>query len=163
MKVQDFLIEERKNGIYVAVKFSDDTINRLLKYCNKANIPEVLKADEFHCTLSYSRKDVPDFEPKEKIKEIGVPYKFEVWPSSPNAFKKDMTYCLVLKFKSDYLQKRFDKIMSMGATYDYDKYQPHISLSYNVDKDFDVKKLPPIKELGDFEIVSEYSEELELD
>jgi len=162
MKLKDFIIEKKTKGLYVGVKLSDDTVKRIVAYCKKAKIPNVLDPKEFHSTLAYSRKPVNDFVPNEKIKEKGIPNKFEVWPSDPNAFKEDKTYCLVLKYDSDYMQNRFDEIMKMGATYDYDEYRPHVTLSYDVGKDFDIKKLPSLSNMKTFYITGEYSEPLDL-
>ena len=103
---------------------------------------------------------VPSFKPLKTISETGTPFGFKIWPTSPNAFKEDMLYCIVMKFKSDYLQERFKHIISLGATYDHEKYRPHISLSYDVDKNFDLDKLPSLKEIGDLQIIGEFSESM---
>jgi len=161
MKLKDIL--KSKIGLYAAVNFSDDTINRILRYCKNANIPNVLNSDEIHCTLAYSKTDVPSFEPLKAVLEIAKPIGFEVWPSSPNTLKDNIKYCIVMKIESEYLQNRFKHIMSLGATYDYDFYKPHISLSYDVPKDFDVLKLPSLSEIGNIEIISEYTESLNFD
>ena len=163
MKLKELLNENKTEGLYVAVKFSDECVDRILDYCDSVNIPNVLNRSDFHSTLAYSRKPVPDFSPESEIDVVGKPKGFEIWPSEPNAFKKEKTYCLVMKFDCDYMTNRFNEIMSMGATYDYDKYQPHITLSYDVGEDFDTSVLPDIAKIGTISIVSEYSEKLDFD
>ena len=163
MQVKDVLVEAKKEGLYAAVKFSDDTLERIQKFAKVANIPNLLQATDFHSTLAYSRKPVNDYSPVDGLDEIGTPTSFEIWESPPNAFKKEKTYCLVLKYDSDYMHKRFNEIMAMGATYDYDSYKPHMTFSYDVGSEFDIKKLPNIKQLGLLNITKEYKEVLDLD
>lgn len=49
---------------------------------------------------------------------------------------------VVLKFKSKDLTNRWGKILDMGASWDYKKYEPHITISYNA-SDVDVSKIVP--------------------
>lgn len=162
MKVKNILVETKKEGLYAAVKFSDDTIERIQKFAKVANIPNLLQATDFHSTLAYSRKPVKSFSPIEELDEVGTPTGFDIWESPPNAFKPEKTYCLVLTYDSDYMHRRFNEIMAMGATYDYDSYKPHMTFSYDVGPEFDLKKLPNIKDLGLLNITSEYKEVLDL-
>lgn len=163
MKVKELLKEEKKEGLYAAVRFSTETVDRIVKFASETGIPNLLKVEDFHSTLAYSRKPVTEFTPISQLNEIGIPSSFEIWESPPNAFKPEKTFCLVLKYDSDYMHKRFNEIMSMGATYDYDEYKPHLTFSYDVGPDFKVENLPPVKQLGKLNIVGEYSEVLDLD
>ena len=162
MKVKELLKEEKKEGLYAAVRFSTETVDRIIKFASEIGIPNLLKVEDFHSTLAYSRKPVAEFTPISELNEIGIPSSFEIWESPPNAFKPEKTFCLVLKYDSDYMHKRFNEIMSMGATYDYDEYKPHLTFSYDVGADFKVENLPPVKQLGKLNIVGEYSEVLDL-
>ena len=162
MKVKE-LLKEKKEGLYAAVKFSSETVDRIMKFGFENEIPNLLKVEDFHSTMAYSRVPVPKFTPISNIDEIGIPTSFEIWASPPNAFKEEETHCLVLKYDCDYMHKRFDEIMSMGATYDYDEYKPHMTISYDVGKDFDIKKLPKASDIGKLHIVGEYTEILDLD
>lgn len=163
MKVNELLEKETVKGLYAAVKFSKDTIDRILKYCGDKDIPNILNPEDFHSTLCYSRKLVPDFKPVDELFEEGKPKKFEIWESPPNAFKEEKTFCLVLKYSSSYMENRFKEIMDMGATYDYDEYKPHLTISYDVGEGFDVSKLVDIDAIAPLDIIGEYSEELDLD
>ena len=163
MKVKELLKEEKKEGLYAAVRFSTETVDRIVKFAHETGIPNLLKVEDFHSTLAYSRVPVPKFSPAPNVTEIGIPTSFEIWESPPNAFKPEKTFCLVLKYDSDYMHKRFKEIMSMGATYDYDEYKPHLTFSYDVGPDFKVEDLPDVKQLGKLNIVGEYTEDLDLD
>ena len=149
-------------GTYAAVQFDQDTKNNLQEFVVNNNIPDPLNTDDIHSTLLYSRNYLPNYEPLENLDYKATPDKFEVWESPPNAFKDDITYCLVLLLNCTELEERFDTLMDEHpATYDYDEYKPHISLAYNVGEDFDIKDLN-INEINDLHIVNEYSEDLDL-
>lgn len=161
MKLRE-LLEKEEKGLYAAVKFSSDTIQKIIDFAGKS-IPNLLKKKDFHSTLIYSRKPVKGFKPTPKLNEFGQPTKFEIWESPPNAFKKEKTYCLVMKYDCNYMHNRWKEAMDMGATYDYDEYKPHVTLSYDVGKDFKISDLPSISKLGELKITNEYSEDLDVD
>lgn len=70
--------------------------------------------------------------------------------------------CLVLEIESDAINALHKSIMEeTGASYDYETYKPHITLSYDVGEDFDVKNLPKIKDLPAFYAHQEYATKLE--
>lgn len=163
MKLKHLLEKQNEKGLYAAVKFSNETIDNIMNYCNDSNIPNVLDPSDLHSTLCYSRKPVPDFKPVFPLEETGKPKSFEIWDSPANAFKKEATRCLVLKYDSAYMVSRFNEIQDMGATYDYDEYKPHVTLSYDVGDDFTLDTLSPPSNIGELQIVGEYSEELDLD
>ena len=142
-------------GSYAAVEFDADTVKALEAYQYDNNIPNPLNADEFHSTVMFSRKYIPDYEGLGEIPEWkGTFTKFDVFPS-------DDDRALVLKYECSELTDRFHEIMSTyGATYDWDKYQPHITLSYNID-DLDISHLPPYE--GPIVIVRDYNNDLDLE
>lgn len=139
-----------EKGIYVAVKFSDQTVLDLKKYQEENEIPNPLDQDEFHCTIISSRFPI-EWEPDEDLNVKVKPKKIEVWNT------RSGNNCLVLTIKSDYLDDQFDKAMELGATHDFDGFNPHVTLSYDVG-DFDASEL----KLPTFPIVitKEYKEEL---
>ena len=160
MKIQEV---EGKKGTYAGVKFSDDTVDALIAYCRDNMITNALGAKDFHSTLLYSRKHLPDYEPAGELPEpyIGTPKEFDVWPSPPNAFKEKETNCLILKYDCEELVDRFNFLMDEhDATFDYDEYTPHVTLSYDAG-DLDASTLPAFT--GQLEIVSEYEEEEDWD
>lgn len=153
-------INKQPDGTYVAVKFSKDTTNNIKKFMEEYNIPNPLKSDNFHCTVIYSRKYLPTFEAQGRIDPpwVGTPKHMDIFTSNSN------TNCLVVVFDCPELTTRHHEIMEdYDATYDYAEYKCHITLSYDCG-DFDPKSIKHLKEkLGDLEIDSEYSEDLNLD
>lgn len=158
-----FEIEEA-NGTYAGVRFSENTKNRIMDYIRDAKIPNPVDAEDLHCTLLYSRKFLPDYNPHGDIDPSvkGHSFKLETWPH--NKGEDNETVCLVLTFKCKPLERRQKYLLSAhGATFDYDEYKPHVTLSYDVG-DLDASSLPDIQNyLDEVEIVEEYSEDLILD
>lgn len=160
MKLEEIMEkEESKPGTYAGVHFSPATLDSLEQYVQDNKIPSPLEKDHFHTTVLYSRKHLPDFEPAGDYDTpmIGVPKKFEIWPSQPDE-SGHVKKCLVLTYKCDELCQRHKDLMTdHGATYDFDEYKPHVTLSYDIG-DFDISELPEFEE--ELEITNEYGEEL---
>lgn len=145
--------EDGKPGTYAGVRFDKRTVKSLEKYVKDNDIPNA--NDNWHTTLLYSRKHLPNYVPKEKYKPAmeGTPMALEVWPTQSGK------NCLVINYSCSQLYQQHHKLMMKhGATYDFDEYKPHITLSYDVG-DLDVDKLPQYK--NKIKIVGEYREELD--
>ena len=139
-----------KKGTYAGVRFSNETLENLAKYIEDNDIPDPHR--DFHCTLLFSRKVLPKYDPIEYNKPLTGKCKgFELFNEGK---------ALVLRFDCPELVKRHKELMDEHkATYDYDEYLPHVTLSYDASK-VDVDELPKPK----FPIVitKEYKEELTL-
>lgn len=144
------------SGIYMSAHFSDDSCKVIRSIQEKLNVKEPVSADKLHATVVYSRKTV-DLFPEDDLSEPAQIVDIDVWDT-----KYGRT--LIGKLKSDYLQSRFKEAQDAGATYDYDSYIPHVTLSY----DSGLKDSPDLikKRLQfpyDLTIVSERTESLDLD
>jgi len=164
MKIKEILEEKRKTvrGIYAGVKPSQETKENLADYMEDNKIPLPVKADKLHTTILYSRKHLPNYKPAGKldVPYVGKTVGFTVWKTTPEDPNEEKANCLVLKFKCPALVKRHEELMKEhGATFDYDKYETHITLSYDIG-DLDVSKLPEVD--FDLEFDTEYLEELNL-
>lgn len=164
MKLNELVEEKQKtpDGTYAGVRFTKKTVDAIIEFCDEHDIPNPIKPNKFHTTLLYSRKYLPDYKPKGKYDSplVGKPGSFDIWRSKPTD-GSDPAYCLVLKYSCPELTKRHEELMKEhGATFDYDEYRPHITLSYDVGKEFDLKDLPEFD--GPIEIELEYSEDLNL-
>src|SRR5574343_188597 len=113
----------------------------------------VIPMNELHCTIAYSKKefllDVDNNEITIKPEQL----KSKLEPLGNEG-------AVVLKFESDEMTERFNHCIEKGATYDYPKYIPHISISYD-GKDLDLNSI----KVPNFDIIlyDEKSEELNLD
>ena len=147
MKLEEIsLMEEAKKGTYAAVSLSTHAVVELMKYIKDNDIPKWVKPSNLHTTLLYSRKHLQDFKPRGKLKDpiIGTPTELVVWETSADDGVPP-TNCLIMKFDSPALVKRHQDLMKEhGGTFDYDEYEPHVTLSYDIG-DLDIKKLPDVK------------------
>jgi hypothetical protein len=145
---------ENTKGSYAAVKFSPETVKALEAYQFDNNIPNPLAADEFHSTVMFSRKYIPEFELLDHVPDWeGIFTKFGI-------FDSDGDNALVLKYDCHELSERFDEIIKKyDATWDHPSFIPHITLSYNVE-DLDPSSLPKFEE--PIIIVSEFADDLDL-
>ena len=174
MKLKE-LIEEQETeetestkGTYAGARFSKQTVDDIKSYCEENEIPNPLKSEKLHTTILYSRKYLPEYNPCGMYDPlmVGKPKGFDVWKTTcsqgstpdPDA---EQTNCLVLEFDCPELEKRHEGLMKEHeATYDYDEYKTHVTLSYDIG-DVDIKDLPPYT--GVIEIEEEYGEDLDLD
>lgn len=140
----NYLTEKKNNeelntniGTYAAVRFEDSEDK--VKYLKQIGIPNV--NEELHCTLLYSRKNCPNYEPMDMTD--GYYYEEAIaYPDHLKVFRtRDEKNCLVLVLRSGWLMKRHKDLMKEhNATYDFPEYIPHISLSYDIG-DFDYKNI----------------------
>lgn len=79
--------------------------------------------EKFHVTVAYS---------KAKVDWNKIPYKTDtlVINPDPNRTITKFDTTLVLLLNSSDLQNRWQEFMNNGASYDFDEYRPHISLTY---------------------------------
>lgn len=157
------LIQEGKkpDGTFVGVKISKESKDALISASKKMKVPNIIDKDKIHITLIYSRKHLPKFEAKGKLEKpiIVSVDKLDIFPAQEGDSK-----ALIVKLDAPDLVKRHKEIMKEeGATYDFPKYIPHITLSYDVG-DFDAKaeKITDYMSNSNLEIVEEYAQDLEL-
>lgn len=157
------LVEEKKEkrtGTYSAVTFTSDTDARIRRFVKKNEIPNGLTT-EYHSTVIYSRKEVPELKALGKFKKkwIGKPTGLKVFETH------DGPEALVLIYDCKEQKERHEHIMdTTDATYDYPNYDMHVTLSYDIG-DADKKELLklPIEQIGDIIIDNEYVEPFEVD
>lgn len=139
-------------GIYMCAKYCQQSQERIKHMQKVMGLLNPVSMDKLHTTVVYSKKTV-DLFPRENISESASIVDIERWETKYGS-------TIVGMISSPYLEDRFKDAMDAGATYDYDTYKPHITLSYteNVD-DIDVKIM---KNRLNFPIeLSIFSEEVE--
>jgi len=141
-------------GLYVCAKFSQSSCEALKRVQEALGMTNPVVAEKLHTTIVYSRKTI-DLPPVINLNETASLIGFEKWDT-----KYGSTVVGILK--SDYLHDRFNEAMANGATYDYDDYKPHVTLSYDSGiTEFNLKdNLTLPVELN---IVGEHYESLDLD
>ncbi len=130
------LLEQNLEPLYVSVEPDENTKRMLSHVALLHNIPNPYHPSKMHCTLIYSKKAC-----KQPFIRNNALYtaEFEKW----HVFKtQDGKNCLVAKLRSaDLLQRHRDLMTEMGASYDFDEYLPHITISYDIG-DLDIAQLP---------------------
>ncbi len=159
MKLNDLLEEKQEKGTYAGLRFSDVDNDVIVELTKKLQLPNPIQKDDIHMTLLYSRKHLSDYTPAGEIDEKAYPEKLHIFETF------DKKRALVLMLNCPYAIKRHEFLMKEhSATYNYPKYLPHITLSYDIG-DMDLEKIKeqfniiPIE----FHINNEYSEELKLE
>lgn len=155
LSFKEFIIESSLMGTYSGMRPDLQSKLNLMEYINNNNIPNPVEQDELHTTILYSRINCPNYIPLGKISPayVASPVALETWST------KDGKNALVLTLDCDELIARHNELMAAhGASYDYAEYKPHLTLSYDVDKDYNIDNLP----LPNFNIMfnNEYYEPL---
>ena len=133
-------IEDFKNGVYIEVEVEETSKLLLKEFCEENNIPT---NSDYHCTLIYSKKPFKGIIDIPKINITTKPINFIRFDN-----EEEGIYALTLELDSKELRELHNFYMEKyNFKYDYEKYIPHITLSYKA-KDVNKKDLP----LPDFEI-----------
>lgn len=153
--------DKPETGAFVGVKFSELTVEELLKLIEALNIENPTNADELHCTVMYTKSDVPDLLDMDGQSYdpplVATGDKFEIFKT------QDENDCLVLRIKCDELVERHEAIKDKySAVYTHDEFKPHITLSYNCNE-FDLDAANEKKSIDSIEIVEEYVTSLNSD
>lgn len=169
MKLHEIFMEAESTkttkGTYAGVYFDEDTKQVVQKFIKDNDIPKPVNVDKLHTTLLYSRKFLPEYEALGELDEplIGTPDELVVWKTQGDG-DKPPSNCLVLKYDCPDLVSRHKELMKEhGATFDYEEYNPHITLSYDIG-DLDIDELTDVKKaIKRVVICEEYGEDLKLD
>jgi hypothetical protein len=114
------------SGLYVAVKFQQETIDNIVAFQTKNNIPNPVPPEDLHSTIVYSRVKI-DWTPEHNINlRVNTDASIlETWET------RGGSSCLVWHYYSPFQHRRFKEAMAHGATYDFPQYKCHITLSYD--------------------------------
>lgn len=159
MKIFRWILEGKSDpeGTFVGARLSDESAKKIVKFIKDNNIPDPVDKKDLHVTLIYSRKYLPKFKPRKQLEDddimLAEPTGFDLYGEEKHA--------LVIELSSPDLHDRHNQIMKEHkATYDFDVYKPHLTLSYEC-VGFDASSLQ-LGDLGPLEFSYEYEEELKL-
>lgn len=135
---------------FASVKPNEASIDELQYLSRKIGLkPEMMvHADEYHSTVCYSRKAIPN--PTEIVQSF-VPM---TAVGDELAIFGTEKRVLVLKLQSVKLRAVYAEIMKTGASYDFPTFEPHVTLCYDLPEDFEVpKSIDPVRlRFTDFEV-----------
>lgn len=129
--------ERRQTGIYASCSYDEESLSKLQIWLEGQNdlIPMPVPLENIHTTVVYSRADFPC--------PIGQSIHLtDSQPFCPSGFTllgkpEDEMACLVMLLDADALVHVHNFCLNEGAKHDYEDYIPHVTLSYQVPKDFD--------------------------
>lgn len=145
-------------GRYIGIRFTPDTKEKLKQIIHSEEVPNKIDPSDFHSTVVYSREsNIPGYEVSGKLETPidAVIDSFDIFPS------QDGKNCLVVKLQAPDLEDMHKKTKEHGASYDFDEYIPHVTLSYDAgewsqeDLDKLTQKYKGTKLYGDEEYDSE--------
>lgn len=113
-------------GTYVCAYVSAKSRRDIQKWVETHHISNPAHPKQYHTTIIYSRKGVPDVKSYNfDLPIIGQFADFDIFMSGDKR-------CLVAKVDSRDLHHYHNDIMQRyGATHDFDDYAPHVTLSYD--------------------------------
>lgn len=147
-------IAQVKQPTFAALRLSGPSRAEIMKLSK--GIEHRTQESAIHVTLIYSKKPIVlkgrgDLKPPMTAKAK----QYSLFTTEGG------NYCLVLELDAPDIVARHKAIMEeTGASYDHPEYHPHITLSYDVGKDFDLNSLPPVTEVPVLYLVQEYAQKI---
>ena len=139
-----------ERGTYSAVKVDKRSL-QCIKSLQERFISKPSNLKDIHCTVIYSRyEEIIDYPVINHMDITANVTGFEVWEMESGK------YCLVALLESEFLSNRhLDLCERFNITPDYAIYKPHITLSYDVSRNFNTNNLKPW--LSQVRFISEYT------
>lgn len=124
-----------KDGTYIAVKFTKESQDKLKALAKSLEIDNLVAREKMHVTVVFSRKPFTNFTINGKLKKPWL-----VHPTELEIFETQSgSRALVLRLDAPKLEQRHEYFKKeYGATYDYDEYKSHVTLSYDVGSDWEI-------------------------
>lgn len=120
-------MSKHPNGTYMSVTLSAKSQKTLDEWVTNNNIPNPADPKQYHTTIVYSRRGVPEVEDYKIKLPINASIKeWKIFSTQSN------TQCLVAIMDSEQLTNDHNTIKQRyGATHDYPDYHPHVTVSYD--------------------------------
>lgn len=153
-------------GTYAAVTFTEESISRLFRFANTVNIPNLVDPSDIHTTVIFSKEPLPSLAhgtiDLTSANLFAYPDRVDSWLTRPME-GVNQTRCLILTLDSAPLVAYQGLLLHcFNAIYDFEKYTPHIALSYDI-ADFQYSELQDkVSEIGKLDVAAFYAEDLDL-
>lgn len=134
---KSFLTEKKKKMKTLYVKRKLLNASELIEWAKKVGFETTLEPDDMHITCAFSKEEVDwndihlDSAPHQV--DLNSPDEYEIKPLGDKG-------AVVLKFSDEYLESRWKYFRKHGASWDYEGYQPHVSITYD-GADMDVENI----------------------
>ena len=127
---KEYVGDERRKGVFIEASYTPEDCKKLHDWAkNTLHLKDPLAPHLYHTTLLYSRAQVD----AEKL----ITNKNPGWIVAPKSYELlgDDHEVLVLIIDAPEMIKLHQQLLKAGGTHDYDKFIPHITLSYNIKDD----------------------------
>ena len=131
--------------LYVSRRLTKDCAKRFIAWAKSQGFESCTPAEDMHATICYSRDpiDWDGVDPQDSTDGLKV-----------SAGKRTVEQLgdkggVVLYFESPDLTKRWQQFRDSGASWDYEDYHPHVTISYNA-KGLNTTKVGPFSEPLEF-------------
>jgi SAM-dependent methyltransferase len=122
--LQDIEKAASSGGVYAAFKVHPTSADRLYDWLNKTVLKTCKSVDrvhrvapaDMHATTVYSRRPFKGYKPRAQS-VIVKPERLKLFGNT-----------LVLTLESDVLKQQYEQARSLGASWDYETYEPHVTL-----------------------------------
>jgi 2'-5' RNA ligase len=119
-------------GTFISYSLEKEAIDEIKKELYKYGFTNLFVGFSPHITIISDDKDVQDLK--------YIPFNGSLKPISFSVFKGRLQHCLVLVVESPELEKIYKEyIEKYGFKEKYDKYIPHISFSYSLERSIGMK------------------------
>ena len=143
------------NGLYVAVQFSPESIEKIKSMIDELGVTNPIVPDELHTTVLYSKTPVGEFDfLTSKQTPLDRPY--TVFPIEFDVFDtEEGNKCLVLLIFSPRLFLMHHSIKHLTSSEPtHPSYRPHITLSYDCPNADEFKMKDPMDYINALDIIS---------
>lgn len=114
----------------------------IIKWAKGQGFKTVLKPEDLHVTIAHSRQPV-DWMKADPIWSMDSEGNVTIPPGGPRLVEPlGDKGAVVLMFKDYSLQSRWEQFKNIGAQWDYQGYQPHITITWDAG-DVDLSKIEP--------------------
>jgi hypothetical protein len=138
------LTDAAPRSLYVSRKLLNGA--ELVKWAKGQGFETTLPADEMHVTICFSRDPV-DWMSFSSPWDEDDQGRLHVRPGGARMLDTfgNTKSATVLLFNSSSLSWRHEEFKRGGASFDFDNYQPHITITYDAPADLDLSKIEPFK------------------
>lgn len=120
-------------GTFIGVRFSPETINKLIKLQKAFKISDPTPHEDLHATIICSDAEIRGFVALGELEHVvGVEPSSYGWKVFRNPEKEHV--CLVLAFESNFMSARHKAALAAGGTSNFPEYIPHVTLTYHCDE-----------------------------
>lgn len=121
------------------IKRSVVNADDVIRWAKDQGFKTAITAEDMHVTVAFSNRPLDWFSIPDTLREVRVPaggvrFVEQLGPKG----------AVVLRFKSDALTRRHEQILEHGASWDFDSFRPHLTITLKPGK-VDLEKVDPFQ------------------